>query len=285
LGVTLLALMQVDSVISNTITQDIRLKGHQSIRFTPDGFSVLVSDASYTPFYLKQYTFGSPVSVEELTTECGKVLSDADLISFEGETVLITDSMAVTPLPKQFLNVDKNRGILEQVCSLNASDHLFDRSIKNRDFHLLYAVPEKIIELSNRFTTDVKILHTAECLLSLSDQVKSSDHQRGVVLVEVQSHSLDILAIAGDQVQLINRYSLNDPSDFIYHTLNTMKQLELNCEMIPVYISGMIHEDHPLNLLLRKYIRNVAHTPYFLEHLTREQILRFMILSEGSKCG
>ena len=276
--------MQVDPVISNNITQDIRLKGHQSIRFAPDGFSVLISDASYTPVYLKEYTFETRLPVEELVAECGRILDDAGLLSFEGETVLITDSMALTLLPKQFFNVDKNREILEKVCGLDKSDRVFDRSIKNRNFHLVFAVPDKIIGLSNRFAGEVKILHSAECLLSLSDQVKASDHQRGVILAEVQTHTLDILVISGDQVQLLNRYSLNDPSDFIYHTLNTMKQLELDPESIPVYLSGMIHEEHALKGLLLKYIRNVISTPYYLEHLSREQILRFMILSEGSKC-
>lgn len=244
----------------------------------------MVSDASYTPVYLKQYTLEPSYSAEELAAECGRILNEAGLLSFEGETVLITDSMAVTLLPKQFFNVDRNREILEKVCSLDESDQVLDRSIKNRKFHLLYAVPEKIIELGSRFDGDVKILHTAECLISLSDQVKSSDHQRGVVMAEVQSHSLDILVITGDRIQLINRYSLNDPSDFIYHTLNTMKQLKLDRESIPVYLSGMIHEEHKLYELLGKYIRNVVNTPYYLEHLTREEILRFMILSEGSKC-
>jgi len=276
--------MQVDPVISNNITQDIRLKGHQSIRFASDGFSVLISDASYTPVYLKEYTFETRLPVEELVAECGRILDDAGLLSFEGETVLITDSMALTLLPKQFFNVDKNREILEKVCGLDKSDRVFDRSIKNRNFHLVFAVPDKIIGLSNRFAGEVKILHSAECLLSLSDQVKASDHQRGVILAEVQTHTLDILVISGDQVQLLNRYSLNDPSDFIYHTLNTMKQLELDPESIPVYLSGMIHEEHALKGLLLKYIRNVISTPYYLEHLSREQILRFMILSEGSKC-
>ncbi len=51
--------MQVEGIISNTITQDIRLKGHQAIRFSPDGFSVLVSDASYKPVFLKQYLLRS----------------------------------------------------------------------------------------------------------------------------------------------------------------------------------------------------------------------------------
>jgi len=276
--------MQVDSVISNNITQDIRLKGHQSIRFAPDGFSVLISDATYRPVYLKQYTLGSSVPVEELVAECGRILDEEGLLSFEGETVLITDSMAVTLLPKQFFNVDKNREILEKVCALDKNDRVFDRYVKNRNFHLVYAVPEKIIGLGNRFAGELKILHTAECLLSLSDQVKASDHQRGVLMAEVQDHTLDILVITGDRVQLLNRYSLNDPSDFIYHTLNTMRQLELDPESIPVYLSGIIHDEHPLKELLLKYIRNVISTPYYLEDLSREQILRFMILSEGSKC-
>ncbi len=39
----------------------------------------------------------------------------------------------------------------------------------------------------------------------------------------------------------MNRYTLKDPSDFIYHTLNTLKQLDLDRETIPVYLSGIIH--------------------------------------------
>jgi hypothetical protein len=277
--------MQHVSVISNSITQEIRLKGHQSIRFAPDGFSILVSDASYTPVYLKEYTFESIVKVDKLLSECGRVLDEEGLLSFEGETVLITDSMAATLLPKQFVDVDKNREILDKSCALDKTDRVFDRPIKTRDFHLIYAVPDKIISLGNRFAGDVKILHTAECLLSLSDQVQASDHQRGVVMAEVQAHTLDILVISGDRVILLNRYWLNDPSDFIYHTLNTMRQLEMDRESIPVYLSGMIDEEHELKDLLAKYIRNVNHTPYYLEHLTREQVLHFMILSEGSKCA
>jgi hypothetical protein len=276
--------MQVDSVISNSITQDIRLKGHQSIRFAPDGFSVLVSDSSFTPVYLNQYSFDKPLPVDELVAECSRILEEAGLMAFEGETVLISDSMAASLLPRRFFNVDKNREILEKICALDKSDRVFDRSVKNRDFHLVFAVPDKIIGLGNRFAGDVKTLHTSECLLSLSDQVNASDHQRGFLMAEVQAHTLDILAIIDDRVQLVNRYKLNDPSDFIYHTLNTMRQLKFAPESIPVYLSGIIHEGHELKGLLLKYIRNVISTPYFLEHLNREQTLRYMILSEGSKC-
>ena len=277
--------MQAESVIANSITQDIRLKGHQSIRFIPGGFSVLISDASYTPVYLKDYTLEPETAAAEIAAECSRILEEEELFTFEGETILITDSMAVTLLPRQFFNRERKQEILDKVCSLDDSDEVMDRHIKNRNSFLVYAVPEKIMELGHRFSTEAKILHTSECLISLSDQVKASDHQRGFVLAEVQSRSLDILVIAEDRIQLLNRYSLNDTSDFIYHILNTMRQLDLDLETIPVYLSGIIHEGHDLCQLLRKYIRNVLFTPYYLEHLSKEEIQRFMILSEGSKCA
>ena len=150
---------------------------------------------------------------------------------------------------------------------------------------LLYSVPEAVGTLKNRFSGDVKIIHTSECLLSLSDQVKASDHQRGVILAEVQDYSLDLLVIQEDQVRLLNRYALKDPSDFIYHTLNTLKQIKLDRETLPIYLSGIVHEEHELFGLLGKYIRHVKVTPYYLEELSRSQMIRFMILSEGSKCA
>jgi len=276
--------MQSDSIISNTISQDIRLKGHQSIRFTPDGFSVLISDASYRPVVLRHYSFDSPVQADQLSTEYGRILEESELLTFEGETVLIVDSVAHTVIPKSYFNEAQSRALLDKAARVRESDQVYHRYIKNRKFFLLYAVSEEIEALKNLFTAEVKIIHASECLLSLADQVKSSDHQRGVVVVDVQHHTLDILVIQEDQVQLLNRYALKDPSDFIYHTLNSMNQLDLDRESIPIYLSGIIHEEHELYGLLGKYLRKVHTTPYYLENLNRTQMLRFMILSEGSKC-
>ena len=276
--------MQADSIISNTISQDIRQKGHQSIRFAPDGFSVLISDASYRPVSLKQYTFESSVEKHLHPVECGRILQESSLLSFEGETVLIVDSLAITAVPDQFFEESLSRSLLEKASTLDESDLVYHRLIKNRKLHLVYAVSEAIETLMERFSGNVTILHTSECLISLSDQVKSSDHQRGVIVAEVQPFTLDILVVQEDHIKLLNRYALKDPSDFIYHTLNTLKQLQLDRESIPIYLSGIIHEEHELYGLLGKYVRHVRNTPYYLEKLSREEMLRYMILSEGSKC-
>jgi hypothetical protein len=119
---------------------------------------------------------------------------------------------------------------------------------------------------------------------SLADQVQASDHQRGFLLAEVQARTLYLLVIRGDHILLLNRYALREPTDFIYHCLNTMKQLDLSRENIPVYLSGVVHPDHELFGLLGKYVRHVKTTPYYLEELSKTEVLRSMILSEGSKC-
>ena len=159
------------------------------------------------------------------------------------------------------------------------------RYLRNRDLHILYAYPQAMEALQEKIRGDVKIIHAAECLLSLSDQVQASDHQRGFILAEVQDRTLYLLVIREDGILLLNRFALKDPHDFIYHSLNTVKQLGLDRERIPVYLSGIIHEEHELNGLLGKYIRQVKITPYYLEELSRTEMLRFMILSEGSKCA
>ena len=277
--------MQADGIISNTISQDIRLKGHQSIRLAADGFSILVSDASYKPVFLKQFTFDSSIQKDQFPAQCGRILEEYQLLSFEGETVLIMDTLAVTVVPKQFFNESQSRALLEKACSLKDTDQVHHRFIKARKIFLTYAVSKEIEALKERFIGDVKIIHASECLLSLADQVKSSDHQRGVMVADVQPFSLDILVIQEDQIKLLNSYTLTDPTDFIYHALNTMNQLGLNRESIPIYLSGIIHEEHELFGLLGKYIRQVTTTPYYLEELTKVQILQYMVVSEASKCA
>ena len=277
--------MQVEGIISNSITKDIRLKGHQAIRFSADGFSILISDASYTPIFLKQYFYDASVPASIFPAECGRILSEMQLLDFQGETVFLLDSQTATIVPRQLYNESDSRILLENAAELQENDLVSYRSIRDRDLNILYAISPELESLKEKINGRVQILHISECLLSLSDQVKASDHQRGFILAEVQKHTLEILVIQKDRVSLMNRYTLKDTSDFIYHTLNTVKQLELDRENIPIYLSGIVHSEHELFGLMGKYIRQVKTTPYYLEELSRTEMIRFMILSEGSKCA
>jgi hypothetical protein len=277
--------MQVDSIISNTISEEIRLKGHQTIRLVADGFSLLISDPSYKPVLLKRYSFDPALPGTQFMTECGNILEEESLLDFEGETVLMVDSLCTSLVPKQLFNEGMKGELLQKTCAHKESDQILHRPIRNGNFYLIFAVSQEVIDLQQRFHGNVKIIHVSECMVSLADQVQASDHQRGAVLIDVQPYTLDLLVIQGDQIQLLNHYSLNETLEFVYHTLNTLKQLNINREIIPIYLSGIIHEEHELFGTLGKYIRKIKTTPYYMEELSKVEILRSMILSEGSKCA
>jgi hypothetical protein len=244
-----------------------------------------VTDASYRPVLLNHYQYEPEVPVELFPGECIRILRELELLRFEGETVLIVDTPAVTIVPEQFYREGDEATLLERACSTKDTDRIFCRYLRDRKLYLLFSAGNELEGLKEDLPDSAKILHTLECLISLADQVQASDHQRGMVLAEVQHLTLQLLVIAEDVIRLSNRYALKDPSDFIYHTLNTLKQLGLDREKTPVYLSGIIHDDHELFGLVNKYVRHVKTTPYYLEGLSREEVLRFMILSEGIKCA
>lgn len=278
-------MMQADSIISESVTEEIRQNGHLTIRFSPDDFSLLVSNASYRPVLLKRYSPDQGVPQNLYPSECERVLEEMGLLEFSGETVLIFDSPAVTLVPGQFFDPASDRTLLEHAAPVGPSDMVRHRTLRDRDLILLFSLPGELESLRQKLPEGTKIIPTSECLVSLSDQVKASDHQRGFIMAEVQNRTLDLLVIKGDQIRLLNRYGLNDPSDFIYHALNTARQLDMDRETTPLYLSGIIHEEHELFGLIGKYIRRVLTTPYYLEQLSRPMTLRYMTLSEGSKCA
>jgi hypothetical protein len=84
---------------------------------------------------------------------------------------------------------------------------------------------------------------------------------------------------------MLNTFLLQEPSESIYHCLNAYKQLNLDRESLPLYLTGMVHPDHELYGLMKKYIRVVKPTPYYMEDLSKAEVLRYMVLAEGGKCA
>ncbi|MEZ5072455.1 MAG: DUF3822 family protein [Bacteroidales bacterium] len=275
--------MQSVSIISNPITEDIRSKGHQSIRFLPDGFSLLVADASYKPVHLEEFIAGPDTTPGDLALECIRVLKEKELLGFEGETVIVLNHPAITLVPHPFFEEVRAAAFLRKAAPLPPGDAVQSHPLKDRDLVLVHGVSQGILDLEEQIGKEPRLIHASACLVSLADQVQASDHQRGMVLAEVQRNSLDILVIREDKVLLLNRYPLQEASECIYHILNTMKQLGFDRESIPLYLSGILHPDHEYFGLMKKYIRHVRMTPYYLEGLSKTQLMQHMILSEGSK--
>lgn len=277
--------MQVHSIISNTISEEVLRSGHLSIRFRTDGFSLLLEDASFKPIILNRFSNEPYLSLSGHIQACEEWLNTHTLMSdFSGETTILVETQAADLIPKKLFSEESKELYLKQSNTIGPNETILYRTVKNRPFVLVYAVPKQITDLSRRMKSECRILHPLESMLSAADQVDASDHQRGFVMIETQETTMEILVIQGDEVLLTNRYKLKSTDELVYHTLNTIKQMELDRSAIPVYISGVYKNDHESIQLLGKYIRNIRPLPYFIRDIEKEEIPESIILSEASKC-
>ncbi len=285
IGSNIIPNMQVHSIISNTISEEVLQSGHLSIRFRTDGFSLLLEDSNFKPIILNEFSNDPYLSLSGHIRACEDWLITHTLMAeFSGETTLMIETPAANLIPEKLFSVDNKEIFVEQTNTIGANETVHFRSVKNRPFVIVYPVPNLIIDFSKRMMSECKIMHPLESMLSAADQVDASDHQRGFVMIETQDTTLEILVIQGAEVVLTNRYKLKNTDEIVYYTLNSIKQLELDRKTIPVYISGVYKEGHDAIKLLGRYIKNVRPMPYFIRDIEKESISESIILSEASKC-
>jgi len=257
--------MQVHSIISNTISEEILTSGHLSIRFRTDGFSLLLEDSNFKPIILNNFFKEPKLSLSSYIQACEDWLNKHTLMEgFFGETSILIETSAATLVPEKLFAEEQQRLFLETTNAVTANETVVHRKVKNRPLVLVYTVPALILSFAERLKSKHRIMHSTECMLSASDQVNASDHQRGFMMIETRGDQLEILAIKNDELLLTNRYRLKNSNELVYHTLNTMKQLKMDREKVPLFIAGQYQSDHESIQLLGKYIKNIRHFSFFL---------------------
>ncbi len=106
--------MQVHSIISNTISGEMLLAGHLSIRFRTDGFSMLLEDSNFKPIILNQFSNDPYLSLSGHIQACEDWLNKHTLMSdFCGEATIIVETPSANLIPeKLFSEDDKERRAL-----------------------------------------------------------------------------------------------------------------------------------------------------------------------------
>lgn len=277
--------MQVHSIISNTISEEVLQSGHLSIRLRTDGFSLLLEDANFKPVILNKFSNDPYLSLAGHLQACEEWLDKHTLLEeFKGETSIVVETQAATIIPKKLFSKSHRSYYLEQTNAVSSNETILYRKIKNRPFVLVFAVNKLIRDFSYKFSSKVRIMHPAECLLSAADQIDASIHQRGFVLIEAQESMLEILVIRNDELVISNHHRLKNKDEIVYHTINTMKQFGLDRKNVPVYVTGRYGPDHETIQLLSKYIKKIEALPYFIRDIEKGVISESIILSEASKC-
>jgi len=276
--------MQIHSIISNTISEDILATGHLSIRFMADGFSLLLEDRNFLPVVLIRATGDSPMTRKSHLQACEDWLQRQTLLEgFLGEITMVIDALPTTLVPEALFSEKDRLLYLEPVTRLHAGEQVEFTAISNRPFLLVYAVPVDYLLLAEKLAGSVRIKSSLEVLFSVADQVNAADHQRGFALVEAQPGYMGILMIRNDELMIANNQQLGKQGELVYHTLNTIQQVEFDRVSRPVYHVGL-SGDEELGML-RKYVRHLQPLPYHIGEIDKSAISEHIILAEATRCA
>lgn len=77
------------------------------------------------------------------------------------------------------------------------------------------------------------------------------------VYIHVHKNSFDLVVTQKKKLLLANAFDFHSKEDFLYYTLFTLEQLELNPDTVPVLLSGHVQKEDPLYEMGYKYIRHL----------------------------
>ena len=276
--------MKVHSIISKTISEEILRRGHLSIRFMTNGFSLLLEDKNYHPVVLNKFSNEGSMSLTSQVFACEDWLKRHTLLDdFAGETSIIHDSSPAVFVPESLFS-DKDAFIyMEPAATIPAHGYVRHKEIKNRPMVLVYSVPELITSLAGKFLGPARIVPAPEVMLSMVEQVNTADHQRGFMLIEVQEGSLNVLMIKEDRIVLSNQITLSRPGDLVYHALNAIQQLGFDRRSRPLFYAGLTYAREMKSL--QKYVRTVAPLAYHIFDIDKSSIPEHILLTEATRCG
>ena len=275
--------MQAHSVISNTISGDILKKGHLSVRFMVDGFSLLLKDQSFRPVILNKFQEKQALSLRTYVLECSEWLDRHTIFEgFEGETTIVYDKSASCLVPEKLFDPNQADAYLDPVGARDPDSYTMKYPLKGRKTMIVFDVAAILQSFAEKFKGKTRILPYTNLLYSVADQVNASDHQRGFALLEIQNYTMGILYIKEDRTVITNHMTVKNQDEVVYHTLNILSKKGFNRSKSPLFICGRMGDD--IRETLSKYLGNIQPVPYLIPDIPKEAIPEHVLLSEASHC-
>lgn len=248
-----------------------------------DGFSLLLEDRYYKPIVLNRFTGESPMTQKSHLLACEDWLQRHTLLeNFTGEITLLADAIPTTLVPESLFSEKDKFLYLEPVARLHPGEKVDFNAIKNRPFYIVYAVPVDYLLLADRLAGKVRIKSPLEVLFSVTDQVNAADHQRGFALLEVQQGYMGVLMIRNDELLIANHQQLGKKDELVYHTLNTIQQMDFDRKERPLFFAGIPGNEELA--VLGKYIRQINPLPYHISEIDKSAINEHVLLAEATRC-
>lgn len=221
-----------------------------------NGLSFLVKNEDQEILFFKEHKLIHSTTPEELLMEIETIISENEILnSHFSEVAVVYSSPIYSLVPFLLFDESKASEYLKFNSKILANDYIAHDVLDNLGIVVVY-VP--FMNINNFFFEkygSFNYYHSISILLKTILEKEKYSLPR--MYLHFHQSSFDCLILKDGDLQLCNTYSYNTPEDFIYYTLFSIEQLQLNPETLPVFLCGDIEKNDPNFNIAYTYIRNL----------------------------
>ena len=239
-------------VTNNDITQKNYKK--LSIQVSLSGLSFCVFDLlTHHIKSLHSVDFPKNQVIEE---QLWKVFSEFPILTEKyDDVVIIHDNSLNTFIPQSLFDENYLGSYLQYNVKVFESDLFAFDKLKKQEINNVY-VPYVNINnfLLDQFSS-FDYVHASTLLVDTILELSRYNFEKQVFIHNQDKH-FEIVVVQSGKLVFYNSFEPTTPEDFIYYTLFTFEQLQLNSENCKVNFIGKINEEHDYFKIAYKFIRN-----------------------------
>lgn len=240
-------IVEEDFQRSQTSTYDL------SILLGVDRLSYLVSDAQQQLLALREYQ----LPLNNQTTVLQQLLLDDQLLqSHFNSTTVGLFSTRFTLLPEALFEPDQAQRYLQTLVTLEEDDRLLYEKVPALEAINNYAVASPALSILEEQLNNIQCCHLSSSLLQYFLTQFDNTAPKSIFLHIYRQH---IALTVVDQGQLLfhNWFGFKASPDCLYYVLLVYKQLGLQPQKHPLYLSGELVMESEIHQLLHKYIKTL----------------------------
>ncbi len=229
---------------------------HLTIMLNDNGYSYCIIDSVRKNCVgIKNVNFNNIVSKEDYYKSIEKHIEGDVFLSKSYKNIdFIYTSERSTLVPEKLF--DKKR-LKEHFCfleQLNDYEELHFNKLKRINAVNIFSIPSYITTLMVNKFPELKFYHQATNFIDNS--LLKSLEVGPMIGIMLSKNFFDLSYCQSGKLILYNNFEIKTESDFVYHVVNVMQQLQVK-NNIPVYLAGNFEKKSNIYQLISKYVKNL----------------------------
>lgn len=182
---------------------------------------------------------------DEFAEIVDNVLYNTEMDKLSVKLVMNTRKTMLIP---EVQNIETHKSMMELFHG-KEDVQVFTNAVHNKPYmHVLFSVENSVKRVFEKYFNNVNYLH--------ANSFQASAFEEGLTCI-LYHRQFKIVFVKDGELELIQYFNYETPSDVAYQLLNIASIYNLNRDTFPLYLSGMIEADSNLYREMEKYFLNM----------------------------